>query len=432
MTQKLGEPLGYAERAVQQALPTLEPDPGNAGAGKRISKGLLWQELIMDPARDSEPVGRKYTSFRRRVIAVAIAVIIIVAGFTIYYSITSGNHGGKKVLTIYAYDSFLKYGNNYNKTFSTVFGTFAREHNVTINVVNKSNLLPTLESQKGTPGADIVIGLTNMNGVTAVSNNLLVKYSPPGASYVNSSLMNEMGSAVSYLTPYEYSYLGIDYNRSFVNNTAFAPHGQFFPSFENLTNSSLASNLLMENPTIDDTGEGFLLWEIAYYQHVLHENWTKFWNSTKAYATGNVLDSWGTAFGQYDTGPGTNMVVSYLTDPAYNVYNGYGNGSGSTVTYHNGTAYGWRTIYGIGIVNGSHNLSLDRQFVSYFLNQTVQSQLPLNEWMYPANQSTPLPPVFGVLPDQSNIQPLNNYLNATQISLNIKAWELQWQSIQVS
>lgn len=376
----------------------------------------------MDPARDNEKKSR-YRPYRNRLIALVVAVIIIVAGFAIYYSKLSTS-STDKTLTVYTYSSFMAYGANKTQAFNTVFGAFEQQYGVKIVVKTPSaGLLNTLKSQKNSPQADIVIGLTNMNGVQAANQGLLVNYTPPADSYINSSLLNEMGSASNYITPYEYSYLGIDYNRSFTG-------GNFTPSFANLTTATNASNLLLENPTTDDTGLGFLLWEIAYYKYVLNENWTKWWNETQAYTTGHIYDSWDTAFGYYGTGNSTNLLVSYLTDPAYNSYFGYGNGTGSAVTYHNGKAYGWRTIYGLGIVNGSKNLQLDREFVNYFLSPNVQNEIPTNEWMYPANSTITLPPSFSVLPDQSNIIPLNNYITASDIATNIQTWETQWQLLQ--
>lgn len=385
----------------------------------------------MDPARDKTEKGRGYSSYRKRLSALVIAVVIIVAGFSVYYGIMN-RPSGEKTLTIYTYSSFMAYGANKNQTLNTVFGTFENAHNVKIIVKTPSNgILQQLLAEKNNPQADIVIGLTNMNGVTASGQGLLVNYTPPAEQYINSSLIAEMGSASNYITPYEYSYLGIDYNRSFVNGTSFTTDGNFTPSFSNLSHDILAGNLLLENPTTDDTGLGFLLWQIAYYKYVLHDNsWMDWWNSTSKATSGHIYDSWDTAFGYFNTGNGTNLVVSYLTDPAYNQYFGYGNTTGSAVTYHDGKAYGWRTIYGIGIVNGSKNVALDKEFLNYFLSPTVQNEIPTNEWMYPANSSISLPPLFGGLQSQSSIYPLNNYITASDIAQNIQTWETQWLALQ--
>lgn len=382
----------------------------------------------MDPARDNEPRGKSYGPNRKRLIGVIIAVIVIVAGFSIYYAAVN-KPTGKQTLVIYTYGSFMAYGPNKTQAFNTVFGTFEKEHNVTIVVKTPANgILQTLQAEKSNPQANIVIGLTNMNGITASQDGLLVNYTPPADHYINASLLSEMGSSASYITPYEYSYLGIDYN------TTFAGGANFTPSFDNLSTPVNASNLLIENPVSSNTGAGFLLWEIAYYTHVLHENWTKWWNTTLPYlktsSYNHIYDSWGTGFNYFNTGNNTNLFVSYLTDPAYNQFFGYGNYSGSAVTYHDGQAYGWRTIYGVGIVNGSGNLPLEKEFVNYFLSPTVQNEIPTNEWMYPANSTIALPPVYSGLPDQSSIYPLNNYITASDISLNLQTWETQWLNLQ--
>ena len=384
----------------------------------------------MDPARAQDNGKGTYWSYRKKVIAIALVVVILVAGFSVYYAVINKSPG-KRTLVVYTYDSFMGSGiNGSTNETNAIFAAFEKEYNVSVVIKTPTNgILQQLVQDKKNqnPQADVVIGLTNMNGVTAVSQGLLVKYTPPDeAKIINSTLLDEMGTASGYITPYEYSYLGIDYNRTFADNKTFEP------SFANLTTKTNASNLLLENPTSDDTGQGFLLWEIAYYEYVLKEPWANWWNDTKQSLTGHVYDSWDTAFNDYfNTGGNTNLIVSYLTDPAYYQYFGYGNPVGSAVTYHDGNAYGWRTIYGVGIVNGSKNLQLDEAFVNYILGSDVQNAIPLNEWMYPANVSTPLPAVFGNLTDQNSIIPLNNYINASEIAQNLSSWNDQWLNLNI-
>lgn len=371
----------------------------------------------MDPTRERKG---KMEPYKRKIIAVVVALVFVVAGFSIFYSLE--NRAPKeKTIVVYTYSSFMADGLNKTAAYNIVFGTFEKEYHVNIVVeYPKNGLLSTLESQKSSPKANIVIGLTNINGVEAARDGLLVKYSPPDASYINSTLLNEMGCASSYLTPYEYSYLGIDYNKT-------GPSGSdFHPTFSDLLNSENVTHLLLENPITSETGQGFLLWEISYYEYVLHENWTRWWNASLPYLGDHVYDSWSSAFTFFESAPANYLLLSYLTDPAYNAYFGYGNSTGSTVTYHDGNEYGWRTIYSIGIVNGSSYEGLSEDFVNYFLGGTVQGEIPLNEWMYPANSSIPLPSVYNVTMRQTNIIPLNNFINATVIYDNIQNWETEW------
>lgn len=383
----------------------------------------------MIPADNNRKKRKKYRGYRGKFYALVIALVVTVAGFSIYYFIENQRPSGN-VLVVYTYPSFMQYGLNNTSALNTVFKTFEKEYNVTIEIKTPSaGVFNALNATRSHPQADIVIGLTNMNGISAVQDGLLIPFASPEDAYINSTLLSEMGSAAQYLTPYEYSYLGIDYNLSYSGN------GSFEPSFADLATKANVSNLLMENPVYDDTGLGFLLWEIAYYSYVLHQpdNWTSWWTQVRDNSTGlpnHVYDGWDSAFGAFNQGNGTNLVVSYLTDPIYNVVWGYPP-IGSSVTYHNGSAYGWRTIYGIGIVNGSTHLQLDKEFINYFLGSTVQSLIPENEWMYPAaNTSSYLPPLYNsTLPDQSSIIPLNNYMNASYVSSNINSWKLEWQAI---
>jgi thiamine transport system substrate-binding protein len=406
--------------------PTLEPDPDNTGEGKQpfLTASLAGSDQ-MTPARDVEnrKIGR-LRPFEKKLIALVIAIGIAVAGFAIYSG--TAINGGKVTLVVYTYSSFLAYGSNKTAAFNAVFGTFEKEYGVKIVVETPQNgLLQSLQLYRQHPQANLVIGLNNINGVQAVRDGLLYRYTPPSVGYLNSTLISEMGGAAGYITPYEYAYLGIDYNVSLI-----AQNRSFHPSFQQIaSNSTLAANLLLEYPYTSATGEAFLLWEISYYTYVLHQNWTVWWNQIRPYTGGHIFESWSNAFAKFDSGPDTGMVVSYATDPAYNEYFGYGNSVNSTVVYSNGTAYGWRTVYGIAIVNHSSHQSLEEKFINYFLSPTVQEELPLNEWMYPANSSIPLPPVFAYALNPANVVPLNKYINSTVIADNLPSWEDEWISI---
>lgn len=374
----------------------------------------------MDPTREK---GKKMEPFKKKIIAVALGLVFVIAGFTVFYSLQDRNVSGK-TLVVYTYSSFMADGLNKTQAYQVVFGTFEKEYHVKIVVETpQDGLLATLESQKSHPVANIVIGLTNINGIEAAKDGLLVKYVPPDSRYINSTLIQEMGCASSYLTPYEYSYLGIDYNKTGFNGSLFQP------SFSDLLSPTNVSHILIENPITSETGQGFLLWEISYYEYVLHENWTLWWNESLPHLGDHIYNSWCSAFTAFQSSPPDYLLLSYLTDPAYNVYFGYGNFTGSTVTYHDGREYGWRTIYSIGIVNGSGSTSLAEDFVNYFLGSTVQNEIPFNEWMYPANSSIPLPSVYNVTMNHSNIIPLNDYINATDIYQNLDNWDTEWLAL---
>ncbi len=353
----------------------------------------------------------------------AVALVVVVAGVGLAAYLGSGL--GEPTLVIYAYSSL--FGGPGTANYSYVFDTFAAAHHVHIDVEFPSGtLVSTLLAQKNAPVADLVIGLDEITTPQAEANGLLVPYSPPGLANVSGDLATSL-SPDHGATPYEWGYLGIDYSAAFAAATHGAVARATLPDFA--TNASWAGQLLIEDPTVDITGEEFLVWQIEYYETVLHENWTGFWTGVLPHLAYLPAPDWGSAFNEFSSPGGPAMVVSYTSDPAYAAYTGTPGAYNSTVSWWNGTAYGWRTVYGIGIVSGTRHLGLDQEFVNWMLNGSVQNEIPLNEWEYPANQSVSVPPVYSWAPDPYAIQPLNDRTTPSEIESSLSGWLTTYQDL---
>ncbi|MFY9716477.1 MAG: hypothetical protein WAK40_00870 [Thermoplasmata archaeon] len=365
---------------------------------------------------------------RRAFLAVAIVVVVAVAGIGLVEYVSTVF--GEPVLVIYTYPSLLNGTDCGSPAFGTAFGTFASAHHVRIEVDCPSGtLIGTLESQANAPGADLVIGLDEITTPQAEARDLLLPYAPPALADVPTSLATEL-SPDDGAVPYEYGYLSIDYTQSFLNSTGGAVARATFPEIADNA-STWARQLVTEDPTQDITGEEFLAWQVEYYETVLHQNWTTFWTAVAPTLPPPAPD-WGTAFGyEFDSAPSHDqMVVSYSTDPAYAHYYGtLDRPYNATLSWWNGTEYGWKTIYGIGIVRGSRHVALDEQFENWFLSGTVQRLLPTLEWEYPANDTIPLPPVFATATNVSAVVPLNDRIAPAVLAAAISGWSEQWQEI---
>jgi len=364
---------------------------------------------------------------RRIFLAAAIVVVVAVAGVGLGEYVAT--EFGPTTLVIYTYPSLLNGTDCGSPAFSSVFGAFATAHDVRIEVDCPSGtLVGTLESQANAPGADLVIGLDEITTPQAEARGLLVPYAPPALADVPSALAAEL-SPDDGAVPYEYGYLSVDYTQSFLNATGGAVAQATLP--EIAENASWARQFVTEDPTLDITGEEFLAWEVEYYASVLHENWTTFWNEAKPYLPPPAPD-WGTAFGyEFDSAPDHGqMVVSYSTDPAYAQYYATPDRPyNATLSWWNGTEYGWKTIYGIGIVRGSRHLTLDEEFENWFLGGTVQRLLPTLEWEYPANDTVPLPKVFGAAANVSGVVALNDAIPPAELAAEMPLWTQEWQEI---
>jgi len=359
----------------------------------------------------------------RVLLAVALAAGVTLAGLGTY-DFVQGQFGGT-TLVIYTYPSLFSGNCGGVPAFSSVFGAFASAHGIRIDVeCPPGTAYAWLVDQSGAPAADLVIGLDEITAPEAEAAHLLVPYAPPGLANVSPALVAQL-SPDEAAVPYEYGYLAIDYNETFYNATGGAVAHLTFP--ELLGNATWARSLLVEDPESDITGQEFLVWQIEYYEHLLHQDWTTFWTDMPGGAP-PLSDSWSDAYGEFSVGASP-MVVSYSLDPAYAAFYGSPGSFNATVSWYNGTEYGWRTIYGMGIVAGSRHLALDEAFENWFLSGTVQAEIPTNEWEYPANRTVALPPVFDAAIPPGAIVALNNETTPAEVGASIAGWVQTWDDV---
>lgn len=348
-------------------------------------------------------------------VAVVVGVLLVVAALYAvfnYYAPT-----GEKTLVIYTYSSLFTYAPNVTAVNDTVFGEFEAMYHVHIDVVRFSgtqSMLQALIQQKSNPQADLVIGLTNIEAPEAISQGILQNYTPPNLKYVPSFLVDDLDPN-HYLVPYEYAPITVDYcNTTMPANV----------SFDYLAQPSVASHLVLENPTIDSTGLSFLLYEIAFYTYVEHSNWLTWWQQVSKYA--NIQPTWDAAFNIFPSKQ-YNMAVSYGSDPAYFAYYNM-TGCGTAAMHYQGKTYTWLEIEGMGIVKGAHHPALAEAFENWFLSTTVQSLIPTSEWVFPANSQVTLPSLYSSAVNYQGSVVLNNYLSPQEISANLSTWLSEWQS----
>jgi thiamine transport system substrate-binding protein len=375
---------------------------------------------------NGRPRHRRTVRIGRLLTVAVVVLVVLLASYAGYaYLKSRPAAGGATTIVVYTYASLLGGGCG-GTVISGLLAQFDEAYHANVEVECPSGtLVSTLVAQKNAPGADVVVGLDEVTAPEAVANGLLLPYASPQLSHVNASLVDELGAG-SAATPYEWGYLAIDYNLSFASASGGAVARATFANFS--SNATWASSLMVEDPTVDITGEEFLLWEIAYEQYLAHGDWRSWWQSVDPHL--HVAPDWTSAWNAF-TAPtnGEPMIACYATDPADAAYYGSPNSFNATVSWLNGTPYGWRAIYGLGIVNGSKTVSLDEQFVDWFLSGSVQSQLPTTEWEYPANASTPLPPAFQYSLDPTTIVPLNAEIPPSMIVASLPTWLDEWQTL---
>ena len=334
-------------------------------------------------------------------------------------------------LVIYTYESLLKWGENYTEVYNNVFHAFEEKYNVTIKLVEFSDArsaLLRLVEEKDNPKADVIIGLDNILAIEAIKADVLEPYTPQNLSLVKQDLVQAL-DPTHHLVPYDYGLIALVYDTKYVNETAYPEINHL--TFEDLTNPKYSDLIVTEDPTQSSTGLSFLLWQIAVYSKLLQKDWKEWWQQTKGHI--KVAKSWGDAYDIFlEESSGRHIVVSYGTDGAYSYYFYNSTRYNATVIFVNDTPYAWLQIEGLGVVKNAPHSEMAKKFVEWFLSNEVQQYIPLNNWMYPANQNVTLPDAYKYAIDPSSVSIANNLLNQTVIEDNLSDWLYDWTEIMVT
>ena len=54
-------------------------------------------------------------------------------------------------------------------------------------------------------------------------------------------------------------------------------------------------------------------------------------------------------------------------------------------------------VEGAGIIKGAKNLSGAKKFIDFLVSEEAQKEIPLTQWMYPANKTVSLPESYSSL-----------------------------------
>lgn len=263
-------------------------------------------------------------------------------------------------LVVYTYSSFA------SGIAQKVLPIFERQNNVKVKVLSfgdAGNVLARLILEKDQPKADVVIGLDQPLLRRAISEGLLTQFVPQNISKVrNKELLDTQG----YGTPFDYGAIALVYNTEDIENPP--------KSFKELLDERFRKKLVVQDPRTSSTGLSFMLWTIAVFGE---DGFLDYWKNLK----NNILTitpGWDEAFSMLETGE-ADIMVSYATDGAYS-YHEYGSLKYLPVIMEEGA---FVQIEYAAIVKGTKNLDLAKKFIEFVLSEEFQSQIPLNQWMYP-------------------------------------------------
>lgn len=331
-----------------------------------------------------------------KILIPAFLIVLLLAG-------CAQNSQQSDELVIYTYDSMVsEYGLG-----PKVVPKFEAQCNCKVKMLAKGDagqVLTTLILEKDNPKADIVIGIDNSLVARAIESGALDKFSPKNSGVVHENLRFDRQG---YFTPYDYGYFAFIYDSTKVVK---------LDSFGDVLDTSLEKKVAIQNPRTSSPGLGLLLWSIAVYGD---PGYKQFWRDFKKNVL-TVTAGWDESAGLFAAGE-VPIYLSYSTSPPYYVQFEEKKDflAGKFDEGH------YVQIEGMAIVKGAKNRKLAEDFIEFSLTEDFQEEIPLNQFMYPVNQSVVLPESFSyAFKPEKQLE-----LDPALVEQKQEEWISEWESI---
>ncbi|MFN2252511.1 MAG: thiamine ABC transporter substrate binding subunit [Anaerolineae bacterium] len=272
-----------------------------------------------------------------------------------------------------------------------VLQSFEKAHAVDIEYLDLGDAGEALNKvilSKDAPFADVFYGVDNTFLSRALESGVFESYESPLLAIVPDELELDPDHR---LLPVDVGYVNINADREW-----FAREGIGFPQrLSDLTRPEYKGLLVVENPATSSPGLAFLLTTIAVFGE---DGYLDYWAALR---DNDVLavDGWSEAYYEHFTvgssGAGDRpLVVSYSTSPPADVL--YAEDGRTEPGSFNISPPGetFRQIEFVGVLAGTENRELAREFVDFTLGEAFQNDLPLQMFVYPVSTEAELPPLF--------------------------------------
>jgi thiamine transport system substrate-binding protein len=350
----------------------------------------------------------------KRVLVVVIVGLLVLAGCKVAPSTPTG----PRTLRVMTHDSF--------DISEETIAAFEAQHNATVEVLKSGDagvMLNQAILSKDNPLADVLYGVDNTLLSRALQNDIFEPYDSPLLAAIPDEF--ELDSEHRAL-PVDYGDVCLNYDKNW-----FAEHNLTPPAnLEDLVKPEYRSLTVVENAATSSPGLAFMLATIGHFGETGGYMWLDYWAALRENDV-LVVEGWEDAYyGQFTYGSQgagqRSIVVSYASSPPVEVLfaeQPFEEAPTAAVT-SDGSCF--RQIEFVGILKNGQNRDLAQAWVDYVLNTTFQVDIPLNMFMFPANQNAALPDVFArfaVIPEHPA------EVDYAAIEANREAWVEAWTEV---
>jgi thiamine transport system substrate-binding protein len=271
------------------------------------------------------------------------------------------------------------------------------------------------------PVADVLFGVDEGLLPRALAVDLFEPYTSPQLDAVAPEY--RLPAFEGVVTPIDAGFVTFNIDREW-----FEADGRPQPtSLQDLAHPAYRGLTVVMDPATSSPGLAFLLGTIgALGEAEAFAYWAALRDNDVAVRSG-WSDAYYTAFSRY--GGDRPIVLSYASSPAAEVlFSDDPEAEASPTTNLRCPGCSVRQIETAGVLRGAANPEAARAFVDFMLSPVFQADVPLQMFVYPVRDGTPLPPVFEVfaeVPAADELAPLPEDLAAARI----EAWLDRWTEV---
>jgi len=304
---------------------------------------------------------------------------------------------------------------------ASVIKDFERQTGTTLNVL-KGGDAGTMVNEailtKSDPLGDVLYGVDNTFLSRALDAGIFEPYISPASANVPATFKLDPQDRV---TPIDYGDVCVVYDVKAVGSNGGPAAPQ---TINDLTNPAYNSKLVVENPATSSPGLAFMLATIARFGESGAYTWLDYWRDLRA--NGVLVESdWNSAYyNDFSAGGGNgdrNLVVSYATDPAADVYFSGSSRATPGVQFLDDGCF--RQEEFAAVLAGGKNPAGAEAWIDFMASPEFQSDIPLNMFVLPVNPDAQLPDLFTKYQSQAT-SPLT--MDPATIAANRDQWIQQW------
>jgi thiamine transport system substrate-binding protein len=267
---------------------------------------------------------------------------------------------------------------------------------------------------KDDPVGDVFFGVDNTFLSRALDEDVFAPYASKALASVPAEYQLD---PTHHLTPVDRGDVCINFDKKW-----FTRKGLPVPStLADLTKREYEDGLVVENAATSSPGLAFLLATIARYGD---DGWQDYWQQLRDNGV-LVVDDWTTAFeGNFSQGGGEGtypLVVSYASSPPVAVYFSKPRATTSPIGTMLDSCF--QQVEFAGVLAGTEHRREARAFVDFMLSKRFQADIPLQMFVFPVREGTPLPPVFERF---AEVAPNPLSLPPDEIGAHREEWIEQW------